>query len=140
MANKKNFDQLIEAAVNYWANIFRDTPYGDKANGNQLSGFSSIMMTFTRLSNNDACTVTDEKIAKFKKAFTKHLKEQADKNLNCIISTDWAPEYPLSNFLREAELVGTFFPAKLMMWVNFEKETVIVEEDQIYPAVAEKVS
>jgi hypothetical protein len=140
MTKRGNFDQLIEAAVNYWANMFKDTPYGDKANGGQMFGFESILMTFAKMSSNDACTVTDEKITTFKKLFTKHLQEYADRKQDCTISTDWAPEYPLSDFLRGAELTNTFFPSKTMMWVSFSKGTVTVEEDQIYPAVEEKVA
>lgn len=128
-------EKLIEAAVNYWANFFKSPAYGDKENGGQLGDSESTLMTFVKTSVNSSTNVTEEKISVFKQALTKHLQEKAERELDCTLQTDWAPEYPLSDFLFKAALPNTFFPSKRMMWVSFKKGTVKLEGEQIYPSV-----
>jgi hypothetical protein len=135
MLKNINYDQLIEAAVTYWANMFKNPEYGDKANGDQLDELGSIFMTYAKLTTNKIHSASDEKIAIFKKVFTQYLKDQAKMNHDCTISTDWAPEYPLSDFLQAADLANTYFPSKTMMWVHFSKGTISIEGKDIYPLV-----
>lgn len=131
--------KIIEAAVNYWANFFTNTPYGDRANSGQLNGLESALMTLAKMSANSEVNITDDQITKFKELFTSHLVEYAKMKRDCTIDTDWAPEWPLSDFLFKSGIPNTLFPSKTMMWVKFSTGEVKVEENIIFSlASAEK--
>lgn len=130
----KNFDQLIAAAVNYWANFLIRPAYGDEANGGQLEHAETLLMTLAKHAVNTTSTVTAAQITKFKELTTDYLKSYAAREKDCTLDTDWAPEWPLSDFLRKSELANTSFPSKTMMWINFSRGTVTVGSRQIYPA------
>lgn len=131
---------LIEAAINFWADKFTKPTYGDRENG-QLAGFESMLATRVRLLANTNTEITSAKIDVFRDSLRKILTEKSSIVKKCTLDTDWAPEYPLSDCLREAELPNTFFPLQTIMWINFEKHTVSVgsvgrnESKQIYPQI-----
>jgi hypothetical protein len=130
----KNFDPLIEAAVNYWANFLTRPAYGDEANGGQLGHTETLLMTMAKQTVNMKSEVTAIQFTRFKELATEYLKSHATRGRDCTLDTDWAPEWPLSDFLRKSELANTYFPSKTMMWISFSKGTVTVGSRQIYPA------
>lgn len=71
------------------------------------------------------------------------LKGMPKKKWRLSLDVDWVPEYPLSDFLRKAEIPNTFFPSKTMVWLDFEKETVTTDwrgGTTIYPVQTQKAA
>jgi hypothetical protein len=97
-------------------------------------------MTLAKATSNKGVRIDPQNVQKFKDIATAYLQKQAENERDCTLDTDWAPEYPLSHFLREAELPNTFFPSKTMMWIKFTEGVVKVEDTQIYPVVKKEVA
>ncbi len=127
--------ELITSAAQYWANFFSNPKYSDKMNGG-LDGFDSILATFSRLSLNESIQILPEQIENFKKSIEDYLeKELLKEKTPIILSTDWYPEFPLSSFLVENNLPGTYFPNKTIMFIYKDRYSVqnLGKEFSFYP-------
>lgn len=118
--------EMVEAALAWYISFIKKPEYSDQANG-QLEGFASMLGTFAKLSVNNSAVINDEKIAIFSNAFKEHAETYAKNKHRLTLDVDWAPEWPLSDFLRKAEIPNTFFPSKTMVHLDFEKRTVTTD-------------
>lgn len=139
--SEKNFDQLIAAAVLWWTSHLSKVSL-EGINGDNESHASFIAL-YARLTVQQNEQLTDEHIKKFIHLLTKHLEDQSRTRRREILSTDYSPEWPLSEICEKAGVNGFHFPNKTVMWVNFEKETVTWStvrgpSGQIYPVVEKK--
>lgn len=114
-------EKMIEAAVNWWADKLK-TPAVEGINGDKSSNGSllALFAQTTMLKNGE---VSEEKILMFKELMTKLLQDN-QKFLRVSLSTDYGPEYPLSEVCRDSGVSGIQFPQKTTMHVDFEEQTV----------------
>lgn len=126
--------ECIQIAVNYWGDFFTNPTYSDKNNGG-LEGFASILATFTKMSVNERTTLRADQVDGFKKDLIEYLEENLSEGKTVTLSTDWSPEYPLSDFLRNNDLPETYFPSKTTMFVEANKVKVrnLEEEKLLHP-------
>lgn len=126
--------ELISSAAQYWANFFTEPQYSDQMNGG-LEGFDSVVATFTKMSVNEKAEITAEQIDNFKKSLEKYIEKQLLTKESLTLSTDWFPEFPLSSFLVENNLPGTYFPNRMIMFIYKDRYSVLVSGKQIksYP-------
>lgn len=138
---KKNFDQLIAAAVLWWASHLSKISVEGINGDNESQG--SFLALYARVLAQTNEEMTDENVKKFAELLTQHLKEKSKRGYTEILGTDYSPEWPLSDICQKAGVNGWHFPQKTTMWVDFEKETVTWRtvrgpEGQIYPAIEQK--
>lgn len=114
-------EKMIEAAVNWWADKLK-TPAVEGINGDKSSN-GSLLALFARTTMQKNGGVSEEKILMFKELMTKLLQDN-QKFLRVSLSTDYGPEYPLSEVCRDSGVSGIQFPQKTTMHVDFEEQTV----------------
>jgi len=124
--------EAIKIIVAWWAQ-FIGKPSQEGLPGDRES-FGSLFAMFARNSilNNASADRT-----LFEKCLTEFLMQSEQSYIT--LSTDYGPEYPLSGVCRASKCSGMSLPQKAIMWIDFEKGTVIVspgyqkEPVQIYP-------
>ncbi|NCS99457.1 hypothetical protein GW765_00550 [Candidatus Parcubacteria bacterium] len=129
----KNVEELIEFAVNWWANHISNTKYGDDQNG-QLEGRESLLATFAKLTVTKNKTVTVEQIEAFKESLKKIIEDELSSPRGMsYISTDWGVEWPLSDACIVGQIEPFYFPMKTGMSIDKNNGVITVNQKEIYP-------
>ena len=124
-ASKPNPDELIKAAVDYWAR-FVETPTISTDRG--FSGEGAALHLLAQSMTLPASPSAD-KVQEFKRILTGKLKELSDRGVRqTVTSTDYGPEGDLSDALSEAGVSGGFL-LKDSVYIDFERGTV--QQDQV---------
>lgn len=141
-----NEEEFIAASVNYWANFFKRPAHGRVAS-NELSEMESHRAVLASNAITSGFEITDFKIQRFKDHLRVQMEDALKSSLRLNgrswnIVVDWEPEYEIATACLYAELPGSVFPKRMMMFFNPKEATIIVgpigntERTQIYPAVA----
>lgn len=126
--------EAIKIIVAWWAQ-FIGKPSQEGLPGDRESFGSSLAM-YTR---NSVLNDASENRTLFEKNLTEFLTQSEQNNIT--LSTDYGPEYPLSGVCGKSKCTGMSLPQKAVMWINFEKGTVIVnpgyqkDSIQLYPVL-----
>jgi hypothetical protein len=135
MTGHEKHAELIEAAINYWVQYLYSPKYTTDSTTCTLPEREAIYMMHASLLVNGDTHLTKEQIDTFKRLLKEFLETEADAGRNCSLETEWGVEPPLSHFLRDAEIPGTFFPPQTIMYTDFTKGVLKVQHKQIYPVV-----
>ncbi|HEY4715457.1 MAG TPA: hypothetical protein VIH31_03045 [Candidatus Paceibacterota bacterium] len=135
---KKN-KALIEAAVNWFVEKLKQ-PAREGLPGDRES-HQSLMYMFSRIMVQKNDQPSEAKIENFRKLLIKYLEGEAKNGRDRVnLSTDYSPEWPLSDICVKTGITGLEFPQKMNMWINFKDGTVTWRqvhghEGQIFPVV-----
>lgn len=110
--------EIIDAAVEYWANFFiKQEPRQD-----------SLVNSFF---SKDKKTIPIENIENFKSSLEKLIYNEVSQNETFKLATGWLPEVPLNELLLEHDLPVSYLPSKTIMFISKDKCNVYADGHEV---------
>ncbi|MBP6884476.1 MAG: hypothetical protein KBC17_01465 [Candidatus Pacebacteria bacterium] len=120
--NETEPEILMNAAADWWAGFFQN-PVVEPGITDDRTSLGSLLGMYISVQSQMFTNITSEQIVKFKEGVVEHLKKYKTAKY-ATIGTDHAPEWPLSEILRNAGIPNTYFPSFTTLFVDFENGEV----------------
>lgn len=121
MSQESNNEDLIKAAVDYWAKFLGQ---GDYRADRELNGVEGALMVYAKILANKGATPKDKKIEAFKTILAEKIRTRIKDGADRVyMGTDYYPEGLLSDALQEAGVSGSF-PQKDSVTLDVVRGTV----------------
>ncbi len=117
-------NEIITKAVDWWVSQITHGAKFDAGSdkNDQALGMAELMASI--LAAGKRKSVDKEKIKNFAKDLYNLIEDRLKQVGRCTLSTDYAPDYPLSEVINKNQLDPGLFPWKTTMWID-ENEVVL---------------